>query len=158
MLARRRRRCWRTCGAASCRARCWLREARQALAADLVVALGLGGDCLADVAVLRAQPELCGPWPGTSDLPAGRALAADAPRAIRKARAAARERARGWPGTPGRLARRDAGVVRKERPHPGAQLRFTDTGGHRLTCFATNAKTGQLADLELRHHRRAGLR
>jgi hypothetical protein len=28
---------------------------------DLAVALGLGGDCLADVAMLRAQPELFGP-------------------------------------------------------------------------------------------------
>ena len=28
---------------------------------DLAVALALGGDCLADVAVLRAQPELFGP-------------------------------------------------------------------------------------------------
>jgi hypothetical protein len=46
-------------------------------------------------------------------------------------------------------------IVRKERPHPGAQLRFTDTGGHRFTCLATNAKGGQLADLELRHGRRA---
>jgi hypothetical protein len=46
-------------------------------------------------------------------------------------------------------------IVRKERPHPGAQLRFTDLGGHRFTCFATNARTGQLADLELRHRRRA---
>ena len=46
-------------------------------------------------------------------------------------------------------------IVRKERPHPGAQLRFTDIGGHRVTCFATDAKAGQLADLELRHRRRA---
>jgi hypothetical protein len=46
-------------------------------------------------------------------------------------------------------------IVRKERPHPGAQLRFTDIGGHRVTCFATDAKRGQLADLELRHRRRA---
>ena len=46
-------------------------------------------------------------------------------------------------------------IVRKERPHPGAQLRFTDIGGHRVTCFATDARTGQLADLELRHRRRA---
>jgi Transposase DDE domain group 1 len=46
-------------------------------------------------------------------------------------------------------------IVRKERPHPGAQLRFTDTGGHRFTCFATSTKGGQLADLELRHRRRA---
>jgi len=46
-------------------------------------------------------------------------------------------------------------IVRKERPHPGAQLRFTDIDGHRFTCFATDAKRGQLADLELRHRRRA---
>jgi hypothetical protein len=46
-------------------------------------------------------------------------------------------------------------IVRKERPHPGAQLRFTDLGGHRFTCFATDARRGQLADLELRHRRRA---
>jgi hypothetical protein len=291
--------------------------------ADLAMALGLGGDCLADVAVLRAQPELAGPV--ASDPVISRlisALAADAPRAlraIRKARAAARgrawalagERAPGadgslipvdldativlahsekekaaptWkktfgfhplaafadhgaaaggeplaivlrPGNAGpdaaaehievtrlalaqlpRRARRrvlirtdsgggtreflawlaspgrrlhysigmtitgemqqailqlpdriwepayDAGgqarpgawvaeltgllglagwpegmrvIVRKERPHPGAQLRFTDIGGHRFTAFATDARRGQLADLELRHRRRA---
>ncbi|WP_329611934.1 IS1380 family transposase [Streptomyces brevispora] len=46
-------------------------------------------------------------------------------------------------------------IVRKERPHPGAQLRFTDLDGLRLTCFATNTQSGQLADLELRHRRRA---
>jgi hypothetical protein len=46
-------------------------------------------------------------------------------------------------------------IVRKERPHPGAQLRFTDLGGHRFTCFATSTRRGQLADLELRHRRRA---
>jgi Transposase DDE domain group 1 len=290
---------------------------------DLVVALGLGGDCLADVAVLRAQPELFGPVasdPVVSRLIA--ALAADAPKAlkaIRAARAAARERA--WalagprapgaggglialdvdativtacsekeqaaptwkktfgfhpltvfadhgpqgsgeplaimlrPGNAGsntaadhiqsvRLAlaqlpkdlrrrvliRADSGggtheflswltqagrrlhysvgfpmagdvqaailavpttawtpaydsdrmvrpgawvaeltgmlnlagwpkgmrvIVRRERPHPGAQLRFTDLGGHRFTCFATSTRDGQLADLELRHRLRA---
>ena len=46
-------------------------------------------------------------------------------------------------------------IVRKERPHPGAQLRFTDIDGHRFTAFATDAKKGQLADLELRHRQRA---
>ncbi len=46
-------------------------------------------------------------------------------------------------------------IVRRERPHPGAQLRFTDIGGHRFTCFATGAKGGQLADLERRHRLRA---
>jgi hypothetical protein len=46
-------------------------------------------------------------------------------------------------------------IIRKERPHPGAQLRFTDIDGHRFTAFATDAKRGQLAGLELRHRRRA---
>src|SRR5690349_12312302 len=46
-------------------------------------------------------------------------------------------------------------IVRKERPHPGAQLRFTDLDGHRFTAFATGTRKGQLADLELRHRRRA---
>jgi Transposase DDE domain group 1 len=46
-------------------------------------------------------------------------------------------------------------IVRRERPHPGAQLRFTDLNGHRFTAFATDARRGQLADLELRHRRRA---
>jgi hypothetical protein len=46
-------------------------------------------------------------------------------------------------------------IVRKERPHPGAQLRFSDIDGHRFTCFATSTRGGQLADLELRHRRRA---
>jgi DDE family transposase len=46
-------------------------------------------------------------------------------------------------------------IVRKERPHPGAQLRLTDIDGHRITCFATSTRGGQLADLELRHRRRA---
>jgi len=46
-------------------------------------------------------------------------------------------------------------IVGKERPHPGAQLRLTDIDGHRLTAFATNTTRGQLADLELRHRRRA---
>ena len=42
-------------------------------------------------------------------------------------------------------------IVRKERPHPGAQLRITDVDGHRVTAFATNTRTGgpatQLPDL-----------
>jgi hypothetical protein len=46
-------------------------------------------------------------------------------------------------------------IARKERPHPGAQLRITDADGHRVTAFATNTSKGQLADLELRHRRRA---
>lgn len=46
-------------------------------------------------------------------------------------------------------------IVRRERPHPGAQLRFDDVDGYRLTAFATNTRRGQLADLEVRHRRRA---
>ncbi|WP_329062208.1 IS1380 family transposase [Amycolatopsis sp. NBC_01480] len=43
-------------------------------------------------------------------------------------------------------------IIRRERPHPGAQLRFTDTDGHRFTAFITDTTGGQLADLET-HHR-----
>ncbi|MGH3862261.1 IS1380 family transposase, partial [Actinokineospora sp.] len=50
-------------------------------------------------------------------------------------------------------------IARKERPHPGAQLRITDIDGNRITAFATNTGPGgpgtQLPDLELRHRRRA---
>jgi hypothetical protein len=46
-------------------------------------------------------------------------------------------------------------IVRKERPHPGAQLRFTDADGMRLTCFATNTPGTAIAGLELRHRQRA---
>ncbi|WP_329230172.1 IS1380 family transposase [Streptomyces canus] len=46
-------------------------------------------------------------------------------------------------------------IVRKERPHPGAQLRFTDADGMRLTCFATNTADEAIAALELRHRQRA---
>ncbi len=55
---------------------------------------------------------------------------------------------RGWP--PGMRV-----IARRERPHPGAQLRLTDADGWRITIFATNTAGGQLADLELRHRLRA---
>jgi hypothetical protein len=67
------------------------------IVADLAAAVALGGDCLADIAVLREQPELAGPV--ASDPVVSRlvsSLAGDLPRAlrtIRAARAAARERA-----------------------------------------------------------------
>ena len=54
----------------------------------------------------------------------------------------------GWP--PGMRV-----IARKERPHPGAQLRITDADGLRVTAFATNTRRGQLPALELRHRRRA---
>jgi len=50
-------------------------------------------------------------------------------------------------------------ILRKERPHPGAQLRFTDTDGMRVTAFITDtppgAIPGQVAGLELRHRQHA---
>lgn len=50
-------------------------------------------------------------------------------------------------------------IARVERPHPGAQLRITDADGNRVTAFATNTAPGgpgaQIAELELRHRRRA---
>jgi hypothetical protein len=50
-------------------------------------------------------------------------------------------------------------ILRKERPHPGAQLTFTDTDGHRITGFFTDTPhaviPGQLGGLELRHRQHA---
>jgi hypothetical protein len=46
-------------------------------------------------------------------------------------------------------------IVRKERPHPGAQLRIIDADGMRITCFATNTPDRPIAELELRHRLRA---
>ena len=46
-------------------------------------------------------------------------------------------------------------IVRKERPHPRAQLRFDDVDGMRIAAFVTNTTRGQLPELELRHRRRA---
>lgn len=48
-------------------------------------------------------------------------------------------------------------IARRERPHPGAQLRLTDHNGWRITCFTTNTKGPgwSLAALEVRHRQRA---
>ena len=50
-------------------------------------------------------------------------------------------------------------ILRKERPHPGAQLSFTDVDGHRITAILTDTPTGQIpgqvAGLELRHREHA---
>jgi hypothetical protein len=50
-------------------------------------------------------------------------------------------------------------ILRKERPHPGAQLSFTDVDGHRVTAILTNTEpgvvSGQAAGLELRHRQHA---
>jgi len=51
-------------------------------------------------------------------------------------------------------------TLRKERPHPGAQLTFLDADGHRITAFITDTPAGgvvpgQLAGLDLRHRQHA---
>ncbi|BCI83006.1 hypothetical protein MTY66_46310 [Mycolicibacterium sp. TY66] len=50
-------------------------------------------------------------------------------------------------------------ILRKERPHPGAQLRFTDADRMRVTAFITDTPPGvvpgQVAGLELRHRQHA---
>jgi len=54
----------------------------------------------------------------------------------------------GWPeGT--RL------ICRRERPHPGAQLSFTDHEGHRFQCLITDQEGTDLAALEARHRAHA---
>jgi len=54
----------------------------------------------------------------------------------------------GWPaGT--------RAVCRREDPHPGAQLSFTDADGHRFQVFVTDQDDPDVARLELRHRQRA---
>jgi Transposase DDE domain group 1 len=131
---------------------------------DLAVTLALGGDCLADVAMLRAQPELFGPV--ASDPVVSRLvtrLAADAPaalRAIRAARAAARQRA--WelagdtaPGAGGGLVTVDidATIVtacsEKEQAAPTWKKTF---GFHPVRREALSIRAG------VRDHRRCSCR
>jgi len=122
--------------------------------ADLAAAVALGGDCLADIAVLREQPELAGPVasdPVVSRLVA--MLAADGPqalKAIRAARAAAREHA--WalagenaPGQDGSLVTidLDATVViahsEKDQARPTWKKTF---GFHPMTAWADHGPDG----------------
>ena len=121
---------------------------------DLAVAVALGGDCLADVAILRAQPELAGPV--ASDPVVSRLvtrLAADAPRAlkaIRAARAAARQRA--WdlaggaaPGADGGLVTvdLDATIVIAHSDKEQAAATWKKTYGfHPMTAWADHGQHG----------------
>jgi hypothetical protein len=115
---------------------------------DLAVAVALGGDCLADVGVLRAEPALFGPVasdPVVSRLIAR--LAADAPaalRSIRAARPAARQQA--WqlagsaaPGSGGGpvVDDIDATIVTAHSDKQQAAPTWKKTYGfHPLTVFA----------------------
>jgi hypothetical protein len=46
-------------------------------------------------------------------------------------------------------------IVRRERPHPGAQFTIFDEHGYRHTCFLTDQDDDDIAILELRHRGRA---
>jgi Transposase DDE domain group 1 len=46
-------------------------------------------------------------------------------------------------------------IVRRERPHPGAQLSFTDHDGHRFQAILTDQTDPDIATLERRHRARA---
>lgn len=46
-------------------------------------------------------------------------------------------------------------ICRRERPHPGAQLSFTDLDGHRFQCFITDQVDEDTARLEMTHRQHA---
>jgi hypothetical protein len=46
-------------------------------------------------------------------------------------------------------------IVRRERPHPGAQFTIFDEHGYRHTCFITDQAAEDIARLEMRHRQRA---
>ncbi len=48
-------------------------------------------------------------------------------------------------------------ICRRERPHPGAQLSFSDEGGHRFQVLLTNQRGTRIARLEQLHRRRAAI-
>jgi Transposase DDE domain group 1 len=56
----------------------------------------------------------------------------------------------GWP--PGTRA-----LCRRERPHPGAQLSFSDANGYRFQVVITNQRGGRIARLEQVHRSRAAI-
>jgi Transposase DDE domain group 1 len=46
-------------------------------------------------------------------------------------------------------------IVRRERPHPGAQLSFSDHDGHRFQAILTDQTDDDIAVIERRHRQRA---
>ena len=123
------------------------------IVADLAAAVALGGDCLADIAVLREQPGLAGPVapdPVVSRLV--NALAGDLPRAlkaIRAARASARDRA--WtlagdaaPGSGDSLVTidLDATIVIAHSEKEQAAPTWKTFGFHPMTAWADHGPDG----------------
>ncbi|HTU74252.1 MAG TPA: IS1380 family transposase, partial [Trebonia sp.] len=122
--------------------------------ADLAAAVALGGDCLANIALLREQPEVAGQV--ASDPVVSRLvsqLAGDLPRAlkaIRSARAAARERA--WalagdaaPGADGGLVTVDLDatiVVAHSEKQEAASTWKKTFGFHPMTAFSDHGAGG----------------
>jgi hypothetical protein len=124
------------------------------IVADLAAAVALGGDCLADIAVLREQPELAGPVASDPVVSRLVSVLADDParalKAIRAARAAARERAWALAGdaAPGAAADPvvidlDATIVlahsEKEQAAPTWKKTF---GFHPMTAWADHGEGG----------------
>jgi len=56
----------------------------------------------------------------------------------------------GWP-------KATRAICRRERPHPGAQLSFSDVDGHRFQVMLTNQKGSRIARLEAVHRQRAAI-
>jgi hypothetical protein len=127
-----------------------------------------GGDCLADLGALRHQADLFGAV--ASSATAWRAIERARGRLddVRTARAAARQAA--WAHAAPREIVRELSeqvalaaqwpdstrlICRRERPHPGAQLSFTDHDGHRFQCFITDQAGTDIAELEARHRAHA---
>src|ERR1700733_10676125 len=124
------------------------------IVADLAAAVALGGDCLADIAVLREQPDRAGPV--ASDPVVSRlvgVLAAEGPRAlkaIRAARSAARERA--WalagdnaPGAAGGLVTLDLHppiVIAHSDKDQAAPTWKKTFGFHPMTAWADHGAGG----------------
>ncbi|MGW0586173.1 transposase [Streptosporangium sp. NPDC002607] len=131
------------------------------IVADLAVSLALGGDCLADIATLRSQPQLFGPV--ASDPTVSRLidrLATDTPKAltaIRTARAIAREHA--WalagPAAPGGDDQLipidlDATIVLAHSDKENATPTWKKTFGfHPMTAFADHGAHGSGEPLAL---------
>ena len=129
--------------------------------ADLAVSLALGGDCLADIATLRSQPQLFGPV--ASDPTVSRLidrLAGDTTKAltaIRAARAIAREHA--WtlagPAAPGADGQPipidiDATIVIAHSDKENATPTWKKTFGfHPMTAFADHGPHGSGEPLAL---------